>query len=440
MRQSPTASSPERLELEQALDALALRAGGAGKFRASPLQLPARRNRLKAIYASIDREHVEGRTVTRAEEWLLDNRHLIENALSGLRSDMPAGYIRSLPHISEAGKTAEPVVAVLARILLEYGGEPVELSWIERTVDRFQNHRPLAIGELWALPAFLTLAVIDHLIDVGERLTVDTDVHGDEVEIVDTVAGGILSLRAVAAHDWPESFERLSRVDRILARDPAEAYAAMDFLTRDRYRQRIEHLARHGSLDETGVAEKAVALSAAASTSKARHRHVGYWLIGGGRERLRREVGFRPTIRERMLGVAEHHPGPVYFSLISLFSIVPLAALYAFLQTGGASWLLTTVMLLLVLSPVIGLAVALANGLITWFVPPRTLARMDFEHNGIPEEFRTAVVVPVIFGGVDDVEPVFERLEINSLANDDPSMIFVILGDLRDADQAKMDG
>ena len=440
MKQSPTASSPERLEFEQALQALGRRAGDAERFRARPLQLQSRRNRLKVIYAAIDREQVEGRTVTRAEEWLLDNRHLIENALSGLHSDMPAGYIRTLPHVSAPGKAAEPVVAALVRILLEYGGEPIELDWIERTVERFQNHRALAIGELWALPAFLSLAVIDHLIDVGERLTADTDFHGDEVKVVDTVAGGILSLRAVATHDWPESFERLSRVDRILARDPAAAYAAMDFLTRDRYRQHIEHLARHSHLDETGVAEKVVALSAAASIRKERHRHVGYWLIGGGRERLRREVGFRPTIRDRLLKFAGHRPGQVYFSLISLFSVVPLAVLYAVLQAGGATWLLTTLMLLLVLSPVIGLAVALANGLITWLVPPRTLGRMNFERTGIPEEFRTAVVVPVIFGRIDDVEPVFERLEINSLANDDPSMIFVILGDLRDADQPEMDG
>ncbi|QOC24035.1 cellobiose phosphorylase [Wenzhouxiangella sp. AB-CW3] len=423
-------------DLERDLRELARKAGNVVTARAVPLQLQDRRQRLQGIYSIIDRLQVAGHTVTRAEEWLLDNRHVIEDAISGLRSDMPAGFVRSLPQVSVSQGSTEPLVASLARILLTHGGEPVELDWMEGNVERFQDHRALTIGELWALPAFITLGVIDHLIEVGEELTADIDdtVQGDRVDIIDTVAGGILGLRALAAHDWPESFERLSRVDRILARDPAGAYADMDFLTRDRYRRRVEQLSRYGSLSETAVAERAVALSESASSSMQRHRHVGYWLIGGGFERLRREAGFRPGLRQRVLDLAERRPGGIYFALIAGFSAVPIAALASVLQYGCPVWALVLVVLL-ALVPVIGLSVALANGLITWLVPPRTLARMDFAPNGIPESFRTAVTVPVIFAGVDDVEPVFERLEVNYLANDDPSLVYVVLGDLRDADQ-----
>ena len=51
-------------------------------------------------------------------------------------------------------------------------------------------------------------------------------------------------MRLLSALDWPAFFERVSRVERVLRRDPAGAYPQMDFATRDRYRQSVEELAR----------------------------------------------------------------------------------------------------------------------------------------------------------------------------------------------------
>jgi cyclic beta-1,2-glucan synthetase len=439
-------SEPSRLDLEQALQELANRARARERLPSRPLKLQDRRTRHLSIYREIERNQVAGRAASRAEEWLLDNRHIIEEALAGLRDNVPAGYVRSLPHVRNERGKSQPVVEVLARLLLDHGGEPVELGWIERTVERYQDHFPLTIGELWALPAFLTLAVIDDLLIEGQHLFPDTagaargrGGESLEVESVDAVAGGILSLRALSAHGWRDTFEALSRVDRILGEDPAGAYAAMDFLTRDRYRQQVEQLARRSPLQETEIARRVVALSTGASANKSRHQHVGYWLIGGGRDRLTQAIDFRPGLRQRLLDFARRRPSPVYFSLLAGFAAVPLLALAIFLVVNQASSALVVTMLLLTAVPLTGLAVALANGLVTWLIPPRSLARMDFERNGIPGEFRTAVVVPVIFGRPEDVDPIFERLEINFLANDDPSLAFVVLGDLHDADQPRLD-
>ena len=74
-------------------------------------------------------------------------------------------------------------------------------------------------------------------------------------------------MRLLSALDWPAFFERVSRVERVLRRDPAGAYPHMDFATRDRYRQSVEELARRSGRDEMSIAERACALAAAAVSS-----------------------------------------------------------------------------------------------------------------------------------------------------------------------------
>src|SRR5688572_25333296 len=43
----------------------------------------------------------EGRTITPAAEWLVDNYHLVEKQIREIRSDLPPGYYRQLPKLLE---------------------------------------------------------------------------------------------------------------------------------------------------------------------------------------------------------------------------------------------------------------------------------------------------------------------------------------------------
>jgi cyclic beta-1,2-glucan synthetase len=440
MSEAPTGIEPHRRSLENAFQNLAEQAKRHTAFRSRALDLKSRRTGLARIYQMFDKDRSTGHITSRAEEWFLDNRHVIEDALAALKDDMPAGFVRSLPAISVDSARSRPMVAELAVLMIDHGGQPIESAWIEQAVNRFQRYRTLTIGELWALPSFLSQAVIDRLIAAGLRLVTlqPGNDRGEHDELADQVAGAVLSLRALTAHDWRESFEHLSRVEQILLTDPSGAYGGMDFLTRDRYRRRVEQLARRSPCTEADIAECVIGLCRASSPGKARHRHVGYWLIGGGHDHLRNELGYRPGVAQGFQDVLLRFPGPAFVALLILFSALTLGVLCAFTREHlhGLALLVTFILALI---PVTGLSVALANGLITWILPPRPLARMNFEEHGIPAEFRTAVVVPVIFARPEDVDPVFERLEVNYLANVDPSLVFVLLGDLHDADKSDTD-
>ena len=100
-------------------------------------------------------------------------------------------------------------------------------------------------------------------------------------------------MRVLSALDWPTFVEGVSRVERILRRDPAEAYADMDRPTRDRYRKSVEQLSRRSGTDELEVAERAIAARRRAQRERPdadRAHHVGYYLISRGRFELEREV------------------------------------------------------------------------------------------------------------------------------------------------------
>ena len=66
----------------------------------------------------------------------------------------------------------------------------------------------------------------------------------------------IISLRRVDGTDWKEMFERVNAIEHVLRRDPCDAYASMDFESRDHYRKLISALAESSKATEQQVAEE----------------------------------------------------------------------------------------------------------------------------------------------------------------------------------------
>ncbi|HVE78216.1 MAG TPA: glucoamylase family protein [Gemmatimonadaceae bacterium] len=91
-------------------------------------------------------------------------------------------------------------------------------------------------------------------------------------------------------------------------------------------------------------------------------------------------------------------------------------------------------MLFLALLPASELAVSVVNQLVTAFLPPRTLPKLDLRGaEGIPAEYRTAVVIPTLFPSVEAVREALENLEVQFLANREAHLHFAILSDFTDA-------
>ena len=115
----------------------------------------------------------ENRRIAPAGEWLLDNFYLIEEQIRTAKRHLPKGYSRELPRLDDrpSGPSAgRPRVYDVALESVAHGDGRVDTEGLVRFVAAYQTVTPLKLGELWAIPIMLRLAVIENLRRVGVRI------------------------------------------------------------------------------------------------------------------------------------------------------------------------------------------------------------------------------------------------------------------------------
>ena len=471
---------------------------------------------LAAAHARLGAAAESGADVGPAGEWLLDNNHVVQEHLREVRESLPPGYYRELPELAGGHLVGYPRVYELATTLISHTEARVDLENLGLVVEAFQSVTPLRIGELWALPAMLSLALLESLrrmaLRTVERLDQVAEAHGWAARIqaaseghasalgaaladfmahppaltADFVAvllqqlrpargalpplvwlehwiaeealsaeeaaarsgarlavtqvitsNSVTSLRTIGRLDWPAFVERHSRLERILREDPSGFYARMTFETRDAYRHVVERIAKRTGLGEDAVARCAIQLARAPAPpleagDDARRAHVGYYLVDTGREQLEGTTGFRRTAREAVRRWALRHPDLVLVGGIAAGTAVALAiGLLLMGRDARTAWLAA---LLFALLPAADVAVSVMNQLIAALLPPDKLPKLNLRGpGGVPAEFRTAVVIPTLFGSVAAVQEALENLEAQFLANREANLHFAVLSDFTDS-------
>ncbi len=112
----------------------------------------------------------EGNRVTPAGEWLLDNYYLIEDQVRIARRHLPAGYSRRLPRLVNGRSAGLPRVYDLALEVIAHSDARLDVESLERFVAAYQEGQELQLGELWAIPIMLRLALIENLRRVAVRV------------------------------------------------------------------------------------------------------------------------------------------------------------------------------------------------------------------------------------------------------------------------------
>lgn len=247
------------------------------------------------------------------------------------------------------------------------------------------------------------------------------------------IANDVTTLRRFSQLDWREIFESLSLVEAILEQDPI--YAASDFSTRDHCRRAIEEVARHSRGSEIEVARRALQLSARAEHE--RQKNVAYFLIDRGREVLEDAFNCCFPVTIKVNRWVFRHPGLVYFSSVSAALAVVLGiGLIAAHESGAGFWKLLGFGIAAAF-PASEVAIQIVNYVICHLIPPRMIPRMSFK-SGIPDEFRTLVVVPTMLLTEDSIREEVQRLEVRYLANSEPNLLYALLTDYADAPSSMM--
>ncbi|MBI5102415.1 MAG: cyclic beta 1-2 glucan synthetase [Nitrospirae bacterium] len=113
------------------------------------------------------------RRITPAGEWLLDNFYLIEEQVRMARRHLPKGYSRELPRLQDGLSSGLPRVYDLALETISHGDGMVDPENLSSFVAAYQTVSVLKLGELWAIPIMLRLALIENLRRVAVRIASD---------------------------------------------------------------------------------------------------------------------------------------------------------------------------------------------------------------------------------------------------------------------------
>src|SRR5664279_574325 len=105
----------------------------------------------------------ENRQVSPAGEWLLDNFYLIEEHIQIGKRHLPKAYSRELPRLGSGPSKGLPRVYDIALETISHGDGRVDPENLIRFVTAYQSVAVLKLGELWAIPIMLRLALIENL-------------------------------------------------------------------------------------------------------------------------------------------------------------------------------------------------------------------------------------------------------------------------------------
>jgi cyclic beta-1,2-glucan synthetase len=254
-----------------------------------------------------------------------------------------------------------------------------------------------------------------------------------------SVRNVITSLRLVAAVDWAKFFESVSLVDKLMRE--RSSFGAFDFSTRDLYRHAIEELARRSHCTELEVARRALDLAArAALTGDARPRvnqpqhelEPGYYLVAAGRVILERELGYRIPWRQRLARGTRAAGLAGYAGSIVALSIAMTAVMVMAEGPPSIARIPAAAIILLALVAVSDVAVSMINLWVNRFCDARVLPGLELI-DGVPNELRTVVAVPILLTSIADIEASVRGLEVHYLATQDGDIRFALLTDWMDS-------
>ena len=252
-----------------------------------------------------------------------------------------------------------------------------------------------------------------------------------------SIGNAITSLKFLQSIKWEDIFEELSFLEKTLRKDPSGYYSKMEFASRDYYRNELVKIAKKYKVDELKVAQMAIECAKEALNSykdDIRKGHVGYYIVHDGRNELKAKLGDKNPSN----GWLRDHPEAFYFGSIGFIVLVAMGIMLSYLNriNPHQNPLMLLLSGIIIFIPVITLAVGVMHWIIPRILPPCYIPKLELK-DGIPEEYRTMVVIPTLLSSQDRVWELIEQMEVFYLANQGENIHFALLGDFKDSNNEK---
>jgi cyclic beta-1,2-glucan synthetase len=161
-----------------------------------PLRRPSLRARLRenaivllAHYRETAVAVRNGRSITPAAEWLLDNYHIIEAQIQEINEDLPPGYYRQLPKLASGPLAGYPRILGIAWAFVAHADSHFDAESLRRFVRAYQQVQPLTIGENWGVAITLRIVLVENLRRAAARIAAGREERQNADRVADRLLG-----------------------------------------------------------------------------------------------------------------------------------------------------------------------------------------------------------------------------------------------------------
>jgi cyclic beta-1,2-glucan synthetase len=144
---------------------------------------------LLAAYRDIAAATGEGRPISPAAEWLLDNYHVVEEQIREIRQDLPPSFYRRLPKLGNGPFEGYPRVLGVAWAFVAHTDSRLDPEALRRFVRAYQRIQPLTIGELWAVAITLRIVLVENLRRAAARIVSSRAARQEADALADRLLG-----------------------------------------------------------------------------------------------------------------------------------------------------------------------------------------------------------------------------------------------------------
>ena len=239
-----------------------------------------------------------------------------------------------------------------------------------------------------------------------------------------TIANCITSIKTIQRINFLEIFEKINGVEEILKKDPANIYDKMEYKTKEYYRNKIKEIAKKTKMSEIYIAKKIIELANEERT-KTKEKHIGYYLIDEGTEKLYKKLGYKN------LNLKYQTKVKLYITTVVLLTFL-LSLFWAKFFTKNIFLFVITSLLLII--PISELVIQTIQYILGKIVNPKIIPKMDF-YKGIDEQNSTFIVIPTILKNKEKVKELFNKIEVFYIANKSKNLYFALLGDCSESDK-----
>ena len=144
---------------------------------------------LLQAYRTISQSTNEGRAITPAAEWLVDNYYLVEREIREIHAALPPGYYRQLPKLVDGPFAGYPRVFGVAWAFVAHADSHFDAEMLCRFVRAYQEVQPLTIGELWAVAITLRIVLVENLRRLAELIMHSSAARQEANALADRLLG-----------------------------------------------------------------------------------------------------------------------------------------------------------------------------------------------------------------------------------------------------------